>query len=112
MDNRPLTIKKAALEYFGDELGPDGFRAWARAAGVRIMRVGRKDFVFPRQCQDALDRLASSSTSNAEPGSSGMGLSGSEQVLALKAKLRLVSPNTSRDGSSPRRTRPQQSARS
>lgn len=112
MDNRPKTIKAAALEYFGKELGPDGFRAWARLNGVRIMRVGRKDFVFPSQCQDALDRLASCSTSNAEPGSSGMGLLASEQALALKAKLRLVSPNTSRDGSSPRRTRHQQSVRS
>lgn len=103
--DRYVTIKEASRTLFGDEAGPDAFRSWARARGLAIMRVGRKDFVTIRQCLDAQDRPVSTSTSSAEPTLSATAPSASEQALALKAKLRLVSQNTSRGASSPRQAR-------
>lgn len=99
-DNRPIPIKKACDVVFAGEIGPDAFRSWAKGAGVRIIRVGRKDFVIPAQCQDVLDRLASSSTSNGEPGSFATEPPASELAQALNAKLRIASRNTSRGNSS------------
>ena len=104
-DNRPIPIKKACDVVFAGEIGPDAFRSWAKGAGVRIIRVGRKDFVIPAQCLDALDRPASSSTSNEAPGSFATEPSESEQAQALNAKLRIVSRSTSRGNSSQSQTR-------
>lgn len=112
IDNRPIPIKKACDVVFAGEIGPDAFRSWAKGAGVRIIRVGRKDFVVPQQCLDALDRPASSSTNSEEPGSFATEPSATEQAQALKAKLRIVSQNTSRGSSSQSPTRPRSSARS
>lgn len=101
MDNtRPIPIKKACDVVFAGEIGPDAFRSWAKGAGVRIIRVGRKDFVVPQQCLDALNHLTSYSTSSEAPGSFATEPSASEQVAALKWKLRDASRNTSpKDGS-------------
>lgn len=111
-DNRPIPIKKACDVVFAGEIGPDAFRSWAKGAGVRIIRVGRKDFVIPAQCLDALDRPDSSSTSNEAHGSFATEPSASEQAQALKAKLRIASPNTSPVNSNRSRTPARSSARS
>ena len=109
---RPTTIKKACDAVFAGEVGPDSFRSWAKAAGVTIIRVGRKDFVIPQQCLDALVRLTLSSINNGAPGSFATEPSASEQAQALKAKLRIVSQSTSRANSNQRQTHPRSSARS
>jgi hypothetical protein len=111
-DNRPIPIKKACDVVFAGEIGPDAFRSWAKGAGVRIIRVGRKDFVVPQQCLDALDRPVSSSTNPEEHGSFATEPSASEQAQALNAKLRIVSRDTSRGNSSQSRTPARSSVRS
>ena len=96
-----ILLEAAAAEFFDPPLSKDAFRSWAKAAGVPIIR-NRPQYVRRRECLAALARPISSSTKNEEPGSSETALSASEQALALKAKLRLASRNTSREASSPR----------
>jgi hypothetical protein len=106
-----IPIAEAAKELFGDQLGADGFRAWATERGVPIIRR-RKHFVTLRQCLDAQARHDSSSIKNAEPGSSGTALGGSELVAALNAKLRINSRSTSQKRTGPEPSRRRSSARS
>lgn len=91
----PVTLAEACQIVFRNKVGPDALRAEHRRGRLHIFRVGKKDFVTLRDvremCRAKQDRPASISTSSDIPGSSGMALSASEQVLALKAKLRLKS---------------------
>lgn len=107
-DDAPLTLKEACEIFFRGTITPATLRAEARRGTLRIMRIGRADFVTPAavrgmmtKCQDPHEEQGSTSTLKNESGSSETDRSRAALAAAKQIAQELKSglANTSRQNS-------------